>query len=315
MRAWQMTDVGRPLELREVPDPVAGAGEVIIRLQASGLCHSDVGFVDGTLAPLLPFLPITLGHEIVGTIESLGSGVQGFAVGDRVGVPADIDTPGTASDGGFADLVAARSELLVPIPDEVPFDQAATASCAGRTAYHALASVGEVRPGMKVGIIGLGGLGALGAQIGLALGATVYAAEINESLHDRFRALGLAGVSTDIRDFRDEQLDLIVDFAGFGTATTGAALEAVRNRGRVVVVGLAVARGEIDINDLVLRSLELVGSQGGTKEDYVDILELMRSGTVSSVIEHIGFEQIGDGIERLERGGLVARLVVDLAER
>jgi D-arabinose 1-dehydrogenase-like Zn-dependent alcohol dehydrogenase len=312
MRAWQYTQDGAPLVLTEVEDPTAGPGEVVIAITASGLCHSDVGFVDGTISHLLPFAPITLGHEIVGVVESVGEGVTRFSAGDRVGVPADIDTPGTASDGGFADKVAVREEFVLALPDAVAFDQAATASCAGRTAYHALTGAGRIEPGMKVGIVGLGGLGTLAAQIAVAMGATVYGAEINTAVHEAALAMGVTAVSTDIRDFADEKLDLIADFAGFGGATTGAALEAVRDRGRVVVVGLGSTFGELNIADIVLRNLELVGSQGGSMQDYADILELMAAGTVSSRVEHIGFEEIGHGMERLEEGGLTARLVAML---
>jgi alcohol dehydrogenase, propanol-preferring len=311
MLAWQFTEVGAPLSLREVADPQPADDGIVIDTVAAGLCHSDVSFLDGTLTSLLPFAPITLGHEIAGVVSAVGPKVRGFAVGERVGVPAAIEGPGTSTDGGFAHRVAVRADLVVHVPDGVPWEQAAAATDAGLTSYHAVMVRGQVQPGMKVGIIGLGGLGSLGAQVALATGARVFVAEVNEAVHSYARELGVHGIATGIDSFAAEQLDVIIDFAGFGT-TTAAAVETVRTRGRVVQVGLARPMGTINLNDLTLRSLDLVGSQAGTKGDCSAVLELVAAGKLTSRITTIPFEEIGEGIDRLERGEVVGRLVADV---
>jgi propanol-preferring alcohol dehydrogenase len=308
MKAWQFIEVGEPLTLNEVADPQPEADEIVIDMRAAGLCHSDVGFLDGTLTPLLPFAPITLGHEIAGTVSAVGGDVTAFKIGDKVGVPCSIEGPGTSKNGGFATKVAVREALVVSVPDEVPFDQAAAATDAGITSYHAVIVRGQVAAGMKVGILGLGGLGSLGAQTVAAHGAQFFVAEINEKVHDYARELGAAAVATDIAAFKDEGLDVIIDFAGSGT-TTAAALETVKDRGRVVRVGLASETGNINLNQLTLRSLELVGSQAGTKEDAKEVLGLIAAGKLTSRITTIGFDEIGEGILKLERGEVVGRLV------
>lgn len=313
MKAWQFTEIGTPLTLREVPDPQPAPDGIVINTKAAGLCHSDVSFVDGTLTPLLPFAPITLGHEIAGVVSAVGPNVSGFTIGDRVGVPAAIEGPGTSSDGGFAPRVAVPAHLVVHVPDSVPWEQAAAATDAGLTSYHAVMVRGQVQAGMKVGVIGLGGLGSLGAQIALANGAQVYVAEVNEDVHSYARELGVHGISTGIDSFADEQLDVIIDFAGFGT-TTAAAIETVRIRGRVVQVGLARPMGTINLNELTLKSLDLVGSQAGTKEDCSAVLELIAAGRLASRITTIPFEEIGEGIQRLERGEVIGRLVAQAAQ-
>jgi D-arabinose 1-dehydrogenase-like Zn-dependent alcohol dehydrogenase len=165
---------------------------------------------------------------------------------------------------------------------------------------------------MKVGIIGLGGLGSLGAQIALAEGARVFVAEINEAVHPYARELGAHGVAAGIDAFADEQLDVIIDFAGFGT-TTAAAIETVRNRGRVVQVGLARPMGTINLNELTLQALDLVGSQAGTKEDCSAVLDLIAADKLASRITKISFEEIGEGIHRLGRGEVIGRLVAEVA--
>jgi propanol-preferring alcohol dehydrogenase len=309
MKAWQFTEVDAPLTLTEVETPTPAPDEIVVHVRAAGLCHSDVGFIDGTLTPLLPFRPITLGHEIAGVVSAVGSNVRDFSVGQRVGIPATIqDGPGTEKNGGFAEEVAVLAKLVVPLPDHVPFDQAAAATDAGLTSYHAVRVQGQVKAGDKVGIIGLGGLGSLGAQTALALGATVFVAETNEKVHEYARSLGVTAVSTDIRDFADEQLDVIVDFAGFGTTTDGA-IKTLRRGGRIVQVGLARATATLDLQTLTLNEIELVGSQAGTKQDLVEVLELVEAGKLTSRITEIAFDEIGEGIGRLERGEVIGRLV------
>lgn len=308
MRAWQFTEVGEPLSLREVPAPTPAAGEIVVQVRAAGLCHSDIGFLDGTLTPLLPFRPITLGHEIAGIVATVGANVEEFEVGQQVVIPAAIEGPGTSMDGGFADFVAVPARLVVPMPDGVAFDQAAAATDAGLTSYHAVAIQGQVGAGTRVAVVGLGGLGSVGAQIALALGATVHVAEKNERVHDFARSLGVDAVVSDINDFRDLEFDVVVDFAGFGTTTDGA-IHAVRRGGRVILVGLGLARAEIDLQALTLNEVELIGSQAGTREDCAAVLELVAARRIASRITTIGFEDIGDGIGKLERGEVVGRLV------
>jgi alcohol dehydrogenase, propanol-preferring len=308
MKAWQFVEVGQPLTLRDVPQPTAGPDDVLIDVRAAGLCHSDVSFLDGNLSSLLPFSPITLGHEIAGMVCEVGSAVTGFAIGDRVGVPAAIEGPGTSLDGGFAAKVRVPARLVVPVPDGVPWEQAAAATDAGLTSYNAVAGTGGVGAGMIVGVIGLGGLGALGTQTAIALGASVYAAEVNEAAHEYARELGVAGVSSSLRDFPDQSFDVVLDFVGLA-ATTNDAIEVVRDRGRVVRVGLAQARGEVNLSAITLKALQVLGSQAGSKEDCSAVLDLVAQGRLRSRITTIGFDEIGTGVERLTTGGVVGRLV------
>lgn len=307
MKAWQFVGAGRPLALNEVAEPVASPGSLVIDVKAAGLCHSDVSYLDGTLT-LLPFSPITLGHEIVGVVSQVGADVDQFTVGDRVGIPAAIESPGTSSDGGFAPKVLVAPEFVISLPDGAGFEQAAAATDAGMTSYHAIMDRGQVQQGMKVGIIGFGGLGSLGAQTAIAQGAAVYVAETNPEVHDYARGFGIDHIAAEISAFADEDLDVIIDFAGFET-TTSCAVMSVRRGGRVVRVGLAREMGLINLNLLTLNSVELVGSQAGTKQDCAAVLDLIASGKLASRISTISFEKIGEGMERLERGEVVGRLV------
>jgi propanol-preferring alcohol dehydrogenase len=308
MKAWQFVEEGKPLSLNEIPNPQPASDEVVIDIKAAGLCHSDVGYLDGTLSSILPFRPITLGHEIAGVIASVGSGVTKFAVGDRVVVPAQIEGPGSSKNGGFAPQVVVLERLVVPLPDGVDWDQAAAATDAGLTSYHAVIVQGGVKAGTKVGIIGFGGLGSLGAQTAVAVGAEVYVAEVNEKAHSFAREVGVADVAKSITEFADKDLDVIIDFAGFGT-TTASAIETIKFGGRIVQVGLGVAEATLPLQTLTLNQIELVGSVAGTPEDCAAVLGLIADGKVSSRTTRIGFEEIGEGIGKLQRGEVIGRLV------
>jgi len=308
MRAWQFTEVNRPLKLVELPDPIAGEGELVIDVKAAGLCHSDVSFIDGTITSLLGHLPIVLGHEIAGVISSVGQGVTEFKIGQRVGIPATVHSPGTACNGGFSEKVRVKAEQCIHIPDKVPFEQATPAMCAAKTAYAAVVTAGRIESGMKVGVIGFGGVGALGAQIALALGAKVYVADINQEALDKAVKLGASGVSGDIREFEREDLDLIIDFAGYGT-TTAAAIDAVRPQGRVVQIGLATEMATISTQKLTMKEITYIGSSNAGKIEGQKVLELMANGSIKSDVIPISFSQIPESLEKLAAGGVQGRFV------
>lgn len=309
MRAWQFTGAGEPLQLVELPAPTPGSGQVVVDVRAAGLCHSDVGFVDGHIAWMLEQMPIVLGHEVAGVVSALGDGVTGFAVGDRVGIAGDgLDAPGIVLDGGFGEQCIGKVEQLVPIPDSVSFVQAASGTDAGMTSYHAVQVVGGVAAGYKVGIIGLGGLGLTGARIAVVAGAEVYAAEIDGTKHAAGLAAGVTAVVSDAKELATYELDVIVDFAGFGT-TTAAAVEAIAPGGRIVQVGLGAAEMTISNQALVTKQISLVGSLGGKKADTEAVYRLMADGDLEIVAEAIPFDGIAVGIDRLREGGVHGRLV------
>ncbi|QII07830.1 alcohol dehydrogenase catalytic domain-containing protein [Rhodococcoides fascians A25f] len=307
MQAWQLIGANAPLTLNDVEPPTAGADQVVVDVKAAGICHSDVGYLDGTLTHYLAFTPITLGHEIAGTISSVGEGVVDFSVGQRVAAAARPGGPGTRTDGGFAHQVMVPAKLLAALPDAVSWEQAAPAADAGTASLRAL-RVGGVEAGTKLGIIGAGGLGHLAIQMARVIGADVYVAETNEQVRHSVAALDGVRVSTSILGFADAKLDVVVDFAGFGT-TTAEAIDTIGFNGTIVQVGLGRKHATISVQAMVEKKLHFVGSPGGKTEDLVDVLAMMAAGTIKSNVTTIGFGEIGDAITRLQRGELLGRAV------
>jgi len=314
MKAWQYVGAGQPLTLNDIEEPVARPGELAVSVKAVGLCHSDVGILEGVIPEaLLGSVPQTLGHEVAGTVSALGEGVTGFQIGDRIGLHMGAHGPGMGIPGGYASTVTVPATNVVRIPDSVPFPEAAAATDAGMTPYHAIAVAGGVATGTRVGIIGLGGLGFNAAQVALALGAEVYAAEPRTEVHSLATDLGVTRVVTDVAELAELQLDVIADFAGFGTTTAGAVL-AVRPGGRVVLVGVGRAETTINTPVFIQNEVHLVGSSGGSLDDLAAYYELVASGRIKPVISTITFDEIKDGLEHVADGKVTGRLVAVLGE-
>ncbi|MCB5293904.1 alcohol dehydrogenase [Arthrobacter sp. SO3] len=259
--------------------------------------------------PLFPHLPRTMGHENAGVITEVGEGMGQWNVGDRVGlapVMGDGDALGYGKwDGGFGPRLLATSDNLVRLPDEVPFELGAMATDAGLTSNHAIMAVGGAKDGMKVGVIGLG---YVGARVAVLAGAEVYGAEVNPETQKPADEIGLAGVADSIEAFKDKNLDLIVDYAGFGT-TTSAAIETLAEFGTLVQVGMNRLESTINTHRSSSTQLSIKGSKSGTKQDLEGIYELMKSGQLNPPMNLITQAGIPGAIDQLRAGGVVGRFI------
>lgn len=311
MAAWQWTGTGRPLSRHEVAVPTPGPDEVLIRVRAAGMCHSDVGELDEpSWAANITRNPITLGHEIAGEVVEVGTDVPQWRPGDRVGVhPLGETVPGYSRDGGYAAYTVAPAQDLVRVPDRLSFDLAALGTDAGMTSHHALVEVARVGQGSRVGIIGLGGLGQIGAQVAVLLGAEVHAADRSPAALSAARGWGLAATYSSAEEMAGLDLDVVVDFAGFGS-TTEAAVHAIRVGGDVVMVGLGAERTTLTTADVIHQKARIHGSSGGTRQDIEAVYRYLEQGSVTPRVEHLGFGDIPSGIERLRAGQVTGRLVV-----
>lgn len=312
MKGWQFTKTHEPLVLVEKEDPKAQPGHVVIDTKAVGICHSDVGTLEDEGWMPLMNAPVIMGHENAGVVSEVGEGVTGFKVGDRVAIcptgPSGL-APGYAYDGGFGTKIHAPASDLVLVPDGLSIEQAAAATDAGMTSYSALFRVGQAKPDMKIGLIGIGGLGQFALRAAIAKGfENVYAADVSEQARELAMEIGAKEVVDDINKLKDKELDLIVDYAGFGV-TTSDALKTVRAGGTVVLVGMGRLETTIDTFDFITGGKRLVANVGGTKEDIAALYELMAAGKLDPKLTKIRFEDIPDGIQQLKEGKVKGRLV------
>lgn len=311
MKGWVFTKTHEPLVLKEVDTPHALPNTVIIDVKAAGLCHTDVTVLDdpGWMSLMKP--PVILGHECAGIISEVGENVSDYQVGDRVGVCPTFVSPGFKIDGAYAPKMRIPASELIKLPDNVSFIQGAAATDAGMTSHHALFEVGQAKKGMKVGIIGIGGLGEFGSNMAAATGCDVMIADPKPESQEFAKKLGINKIYSDVLEMESEQPELIVDFAGFGT-TTANALTAVKEDGTVVVVGMGKLHADISTENMIIKRLKLLGSNGGDKKDIAAVYHYFEEGQLHPTLNTISFEDIGKGIDDLRAGKVNGRLIAVL---
>lgn len=332
MQAGRLHFEPRRFAVEEVPVPAPGPGEVLVAVKAAGVCLSDVHLIDGSLSPPFNRNPaVTLGHEVAGTIDAIGSGVTGWEIGQRVVLQAGQPcgecakcrrgmtpclaprTRGVDYDGGWAEYAIARQDTLVAIPEGLPFDQAAIIPDAVSTPYSAIVATAGLRMGQAVGIWGVGGLGAHGVRICRLAGAfPIIALDPVEGARERALEFGAdlaidpmdaSAVETIRRATNGRGLDAAFDFAGVPVVREQAA-QALGIGGVLVLVGLT-PRPLTVTNSVAftVRSNEIRGHFGNSFEDVDQLLALASSGRLDmrpSISGHVRLAEAADAVARLE---------------
>ncbi|MFA9430319.1 zinc-binding dehydrogenase [Egicoccus sp. AB-alg2] len=327
------------VRIDEIPVPAPGYGEVLVQVKACGICASDLHVVTG-VTPHGPELPQILGHEPAGVIAGVGSGVDDWQVGDRVAwvmsrpcgtcgycragrenLCVTTAVAGVDVDGVQAEYAVADARFLVPLPADLPFDQAAIVTDAVATPYHALKR-GGVGPDMTVAVVGLGGLGMHAVLLAKLAGAHVVGvdvapANLQRALDwgaDEVVDAGEGGVARRIRELSEGGVDRSFEFVGLAS-TVDQAVKALRPGGRATVVGLGPqAIQTVPVALFVSQETELVGSFGYTQQDLGELYDLVETGRLDlsrSVTDRLGIEEFPAALRRLEaREGDPVRMVV-----
>ena len=307
MKAVRLVQVGSPLEMQDVPVPKIGDKDVLVRVKAAGICHSDVHYRAGT-SPVRP-LPMTLGHEVSGVVEEVGSAVRDLAPGDRVCLHYNITCGdctwcasgneqfcptglmiGHYTDGGFAQFIAVPSRNALRLPPEISFEQGATLMCASATAFHALRKSG-LRAGETAAIIGVGGLGMSAVQLARAFGAlTVFAVDIRQETLDlasRYSAVPVNACTANpveaIRKLtRGRGADVAIELIG-SSRTMHQAVQCLAPLGRAVLVGITSEPLTLDTYREVLGGeAQVIGSNDHLLSELPTVIEMARRGTLDT---------------------------------
>ena len=338
MKAAFVRSFGQPLVIEDVKIPKPGRGQVLVKIAACGVCHTDLHAAHGDwpIKPSPPFIP---GHEGVGTVVEVGKGVEHVKEGDRVGVPwlfsacghcphclggwetlceAQQNT-GYSVNGGFAEYVVADADYLGLLPDNIGFLEIAPILCAGVTVYKGL-KVTDAKPGDWVAISGIGGLGHMAVQYAKAMGFKVAAVDIDDDKLKLATSLG-ASVTVNARNV-DPGLFLQKEIGGAqGVLVTAVSPKAfaqamgmVRRGGTVALNGLPPGDFPLSIFDTVLRGITVRGSIVGTRLDLQEALAFAADGRVKAIVHAEGLSNINSIFDRMGRGEIEGRVVLDFQD-
>jgi len=330
---------GKPLVLRQWDIPTAGPGQIVVKTEACGVCHTDIHAANGDwpLKPIPPFIP---GHEAIGIVTAVGAGVTTVKEGDRVGVPwlysacghceyclaawetvcPDAQFGGYTRNGGFAEYVLADPNYVAHIPRGLSAVEAAPLICAGLTTYKGIKQT-EARPGEWVAISGCGGLGHLAIQYAKAMGLLVCAVDIDDAKLALARTLG-ADLAFNAKNC-DPVVELKKETGGgaHGVLITAPSLIAfkqgigmVRKLGTCVLVGLPPGEFPVPLFDVVANCITIRGSFVGNREDMAEALDFAARGKVKADVELQPLTAINDVFKRLEHGEVAARVVIEFKQ-
>jgi len=336
MHAAVVRQFGQPLELQELDIPTAGPGQILVRTEACGVCHTDLHAADGDwpAKPALPFIP---GHEGIGRVVALGAGVTAVKEGDRVGVPwlysacghceyclsawepvcAQAQFGGYTRNGGFAEYIVADPNYVAHVPAGLAAIEAAPLICAGITSYKGLKET-AAKPGQWVAISGIGGLGHLAVQYAKAMGLHVCAVDIDDGKLAHATRLGADAVVNAKAGDAVQAVRKATDGGAHGVLITAPSLAAfkqgvgmTRKRGTCVLVGLPPGEFPTPLFDVVANCITIRGSFVGNRQDMAEALAFAAEGRVKADIELQPLTAINSVFERLAHGDVPSRAVLD----
>jgi 2-desacetyl-2-hydroxyethyl bacteriochlorophyllide A dehydrogenase len=341
MKAVRLVEPGRPLELRDVPIPLPGPRDVLVRVRAAGICHSDAHYRAGK-SRVHP-LPLTLGHEVAGLVEQVGGEVKHFRPGDRVclhylatcgqcvyceqGNEQFCTTGqmiGKYRDGGYAEFILMPARSVFPLPDSIPFPQGAIMMCSSATSLHAL-SKARLQSGETVAVFGVGGLGVSAIQLAKAFGAgAVFAVDINPrklELAARFGAVPLNASETDpvsaIQKLTQGRgVDVALELIGL-PLTMQQAVRSLAIKGRAALVGITDKTFPVaPYHELINKEAEIIGVSDHLAQEIPLLTDLVASRKLdlSNIVTRsvsLAAKAINDTLDSLENFGDDVRVVIE----
>lgn len=335
MKAAVVSEFKKGLDVQEVPKPKPGPGQALVKIEACGVCHTDLHAAHGDW-PVKPKLPLIPGHEGVGVVEEIGEGVTAVKVGDRVGIPwlysacgecdyclsgketlcLDQENGGYSVDGAYAEYCLAAADYVAKIPDGLSSVDAAPILCAGVTTYKAL-KVSGAKPGDWVAIYGIGGLGHVALQYAKAMGFNVVAVDIADEKLTLAKELG---ADETVNGLKEDPVEAIQSRLGGVQASISVAVtkkafeqayESVKRGGTLVVVGLPNDELPIPIFNTVLNGVTVKGSIVGTRIDMKEALDFAARGKVKAQIETAPLSEINNIFGKMEQGKINGRIVLE----
>jgi 2-desacetyl-2-hydroxyethyl bacteriochlorophyllide A dehydrogenase len=340
MKAVRMIQPGQPLEMQEIPIPTSGPRDMLVKVKAAGICHSDAHYRAGTSR--VDPLPLTLGHEVAGVVEEIGTQVTSFKPGDRVGLHYMVTCGhclycnqgneqfctsgkmiGKYTDGGYAEYISIPERSAFLLPDEISFEHGAIMMCSSATSLHALYKA-HLQPGETVAVFGAGGLGVSAIQLAQACGAQdVFAIDIRDRKLELARRLHATPINASLSDPVEEIMrltkgrgvDVAVELVGL-PLTMRQATRSLAIQGRAVLVGISAESFPVaPYQELINKEAQIIGVSDHLAQELPQLIEWVRQGKLdlsSVVTKSVPLEAgaINMVLDHLERFGEDVRVVI-----
>jgi 2-desacetyl-2-hydroxyethyl bacteriochlorophyllide A dehydrogenase len=341
MKAVQLVKIGQPVEMHDIPVPEIGPKDVLVKVKAAGICHSDAHYRAGA-SPVRP-LPMTMGHEVAGVVEEVGETVTGIQPGDRVCLHYMITCGncefcnmgseqfctsgsmiGKYQPGGYAEYISLPSRSVFTLPEEIPFEQAAIMMCSSATSFHALRK-SRLKAGERVAVFGVGGLGMSAVQLAYAMGALqVFGVDINPdklALAEEYGATPINASQADAVEeikhlTKNRGVDVALELIGL-PATMQQAIECAGVFGRIVLVGINEKTIEIDpYAELLCKEAEIIGVSDHLASEIPTLIKFARLGKLdlSKVISHtipLDADMVNKTLDQLDTYSHTGRVVIN----
>jgi propanol-preferring alcohol dehydrogenase len=338
LKAARLHEYKKPLILDEVPIPKIGPKEALVKINACGVCHTDISLIDGDARNL----PLTLGHEPSGDVVEVGRDVDQIKAGDRVVASfyltcgecyycrigretlctSLVGHLGFNYDGGYAEYLKSPARSLVPLPKEVPYDVGGICGDAVATSYHAVTKRAKVHAGSNVIVHGAGGLGLSTIQFAKLVGARVIAVDIRDEKLDFARKMGADEVIDSSKKSAVEEVkrltdgegaDYIFEFVG-GAQTIDQAIKSLRRAGKLVIIGHVPEKFSATASQLISGELEIIGSRANTRQDLIDTLKLVAEKKIRIkpiITNKYPLYEVNIALDLLRKGEILGRAVVE----
>lgn len=339
MKAAVFTGPNEKLVIKDVETPKPKAGEVLVKIKACGVCHTDLHYIDHGV-PTFKKPPLILGHEPSGTIFEIGDGVSKWKIGDRVLLPAVLTCGyckfcrtgrenicetmvmfGNNIDGAYAEYVIAPAKDIFSLPETIPLEEASIIADAVSTPYHAVKNRGNVRPGDVVAVFGCGGVGINVVQCASSCGARVIAVDIDDAKLEKAREMGAADLLNSksvenpakaLKKMSSGGVDIAFEAIG-NPVTINQGYEGIRKGGRLVVIGYTNKSLEFNPARLMYHELEVIGSLGCRPVDYPPLIDMVARGIIKVkplVTSKFALDHINDAFDTLRAGKGIRSIIV-----
>lgn len=336
MKAAILREYKQPLQIEDTETPTPGPDEVLIQVEACGVCHSDLHIAEGDWTHMLRIIkrPLIPGHEVVGRVIEKGDAVTNLDVGDRVGIAWTHWTcgecelckeghenlcskqmiSGATVDGGYAEFMKAKASHALKVPDVLTSEEAAPLFCAGVTVYHAIKKSG-IKPRQRLAVFGIGGLGHLAVQIAKCFGAQVIAIDIADEKLEFAKRLGAdvtmnAATEDVVKQLRKLGGAHVAVVTSAAKAAYDQAFYGVRSSGTLMVVGMPAE--DLSFPAIMMREISIMSSATGTREDMREVLDLAAAGRVKCTVETRQLEQVNEVFDDMRAAKITGRVVLTM---